>query len=121
MAKQKFKMIVPKAGANDEFGSTAKLYPLDEIVEPTEDWQKELMETFVGNGWAVEVKVDKAEEVAEEAPKRARNEKGHLVGDDPDTPDVNEAWEGGEAPKKKKAPAKKKKATTKKKTTKKKA
>ena len=38
--------------------------------------------------------------------------------DDPDTPDVNEAWEGGEAPKKKaskkKAPAKKK-ATAKKK------
>ena len=73
MAKQKFKMIVPKAGANDEFGATAKLYPLDEIVEPQEDWQKELMQTFVTNGWAIEVKVDKAEEVAEV--KRARNEK----------------------------------------------
>ena len=33
--------------------------------------------------------------------KRARNDKGQLVGDDPDTPDVNEAWEGGKAPKKK--------------------
>ena len=39
------------------------------------------------------------------------NEKGHLVGDDPDTPDVNEAWEGGEAPKKK---ATKKRSTKKK-------
>tara|TARA_R100000700_G_scaffold24511_1_gene31397 strand:+ start:351 stop:542 length:192 start_codon:yes stop_codon:yes gene_type:complete len=34
-------------------------------------------------------------------PKRARNEKGHLVADDPSTPEVNEAWEGGKAPKKK--------------------
>ena len=50
--------------------------------------------------------------------KRARNDKGHLVGDDKSTPDVNEAWEGGEAPvKPKKKTAVKK--TTKKKTTKK--
>ncbi len=33
-------------------------------------------------------------------PKRARNSKGQLVGDNPDTPDVNEAWEGGKAPEK---------------------
>ena len=33
-------------------------------------------------------------------PKRARNEKGQLVADDPSTPEVNEAWEGGKAPKK---------------------
>ena len=25
--------------------------------------------------------------------KRARNAKGHLVADDPSTPDINEAWE----------------------------
>lgn len=31
-------------------------------------------------------------------PKRARNAKGHYIKDNPDTPDVNEAWEGGEAP-----------------------
>ena len=46
----------------------------------------------------------------------ARNDKGQLVGDDPSTPDVNEAWEGGEAPKKKAV-----KKTTKKKSTKKKS
>ena len=53
------------------------------------------------------------EEAREEAPKRARDEKGRLKGDDPNTPDVNEAYEGGKAPKKKakkKAPAKKKAA-----------
>ena len=41
---------------------------------------------------------------------RARNKKGHYVADDPSTPDVNEAYVGGKAPKKK---------TTKKKVTKK--
>ena len=34
------------------------------------------------------------------APKRARNKKGQLKGDDPSTPNVNEAWVGGKAPKK---------------------
>ena len=35
-------------------------------------------------------------------PKRARNKKGQLKADDPSTPDINEAWEDGKAPKKKK-------------------
>lgn len=35
-------------------------------------------------------------------PKRARTATGKLKADDPSTPDVNEAWEGGKAPKKKK-------------------
>ena len=46
------------------------------------------MDGFVANGWAMEVKVDSVEETvdveAEVEPKRARNEKGQLVGDDPD-------------------------------------
>jgi hypothetical protein len=48
-------------------------------------------------------------------PVRARNEKGQLVADDPSTPDVNEAWEGGKAPKapKKKAAPRGKKSTSK--------
>ena len=50
-------------------------------------------------------------------PKRARNEKGHLVADDPSTPEVNEAWEGGKAPKAK-APKKKAKPRGKKSTSK---
>lgn len=119
MAK-KFKMIVPKAGTANEEGSEVMLYPVDEIVEAKEQWQEDLMNTFIENGHAIEVKVDSVEEeVVVEAdleeqddPKRARNEKGQLVGDDPDTPDVNEAWEGGKAPAKK---------TTKKKATKKKS
>mgnify|MGYP003134775086 FL=1 len=53
-------------------------------------------------------------------PVRARNEKGHLMGDDESTPDVNEAWEGGKAPKAQKKVATKK-TTAKKATAKKKA
>ena len=44
-----------------------------------------------------------AEEIGTSKPKRARTAKGKLKADDPSTPDVNEAWEGGKAPKKKKA------------------
>ena len=42
--------------------------------------------------------------------KRARGKKGKYLADDPTTPNKNEAWEGGKAPKKK---AKKKTATKK--------
>lgn len=40
-------------------------------------------------------------------PVRARNDDGTLRGDDPNTLDVNEAWEGGKAPVKKTNDAKK--------------
>ena len=36
----------------------------------------------------------------EEKPKRARGKKGRYKGDDITTKDVNEAWVGGKAPKK---------------------
>ena len=38
----------------------------------------------------------------ESKPKRARTKKGRYKGDDKSTKDVNEAWVGGKAPKKKK-------------------
>ena len=37
----------------------------------------------------------------ETKPKRARTKKGRYKGDDKSTKDVNEAWVGGKAPKKK--------------------
>ena len=51
--------------------------------------------------------------IKEEAPKpvepvRARNEDGTLKADDKSTPNINEAWVGGKAPKKKPAAKKKK-------------
>ena len=44
----------------------------------------------------------------EVTPKRARNKKGQLMADDPNTPE-NEAWEGGKAPPKKKTTTRKRK------------
>ena len=41
-------------------------------------------------------------ELGASKPKRARTATGKLKADDPSTPDVNEAWEGGKSPKKKK-------------------
>ena len=64
------------------------------------------------------------EHLIEDKPKRARNKKGQLVADNPDTPDINEAYVGGKAPKKKattaaiKKPAKKAEAKTETKATK---
>ena len=118
---RKFKIVVPKPASCNEHGTEVKLYKADEIVESKGAWQDEVMEKFIENGWAMEVKVDSVEETVDveadvKEVKRARNKKGQLIGDNPDTPDVNEAWEGGKAPKKK-TTAKKK--TTKKKTTKK--
>tara|TARA_R100000697_G_scaffold24257_1_gene32235 strand:- start:1144 stop:1515 length:372 start_codon:yes stop_codon:yes gene_type:complete len=120
MAK-KYKIVVPKPASCNEHGTEVKLYKADEIVESEGAWQDEVMEKFVENGWAMEVKVDSVDETVDmegevKEVKRARNDKGQLIGDDPNTPHVNEAWEGGKAPKKK-TTAKKK--TTKKKTTKK--
>ena len=115
-----YKVIVPKPATANKDGTEIKLYVADEIVDAQESWQEEAMDTFVNNGWAIEVKVDTPEDTvdveAEVKPKRARNKKGQLQGDDPSTPDVNEAWEGGKAPKKTT-----KKKTTAKKTTKKKS
>ena len=117
---RKFKIIVPKPASSNAKGTEVKLYKANEIINSEGAWQDDVMETFMNNGWAMEVKVDSAEEtVAVEAEvkevKRARNDKGQLQADDLSTPDVNEAWEGGKAPNKTTA----KKKTTKKKTTKK--
>ena len=114
----KYKIIVPKAGAANEQGTEVKLYEAESIIDASENWQDSLMQAFVANGWAMEVKVDSPEEKGE--PVRAKNDDGTFKADDPTTPDVNEAWEGGEAPKKKTA-KKTTKKTTAKKTTKKKA
>tara|TARA_B100000945_G_scaffold302340_1_gene285874 strand:- start:3207 stop:3485 length:279 start_codon:yes stop_codon:yes gene_type:complete len=74
----KYKITVPKAGSANELGSLTRLYELDEVVDASEPWQKDLMALFVENGWAMEIKVVEPKEtvnleakveVAEEAPK----------------------------------------------------
>lgn len=113
---KKYKILVPKPAIAEENSAEMILHKADDIVESAGTWQEEIMDTFVENGWAMEIKVDSVEETLDveaevKEVKRARNDKGQLIGDDPETPDVNEAWEGGEAPVKK--------TTAKKKTTKK--
>jgi len=45
--------------------------------------------------------------LTDEKPKRARGKKGRYKADDKSTPNVNEAWVGGKAPKKKRKKRKK--------------
>tara|TARA_R110000796_G_scaffold231681_2_gene349705 strand:+ start:874 stop:1251 length:378 start_codon:yes stop_codon:yes gene_type:complete len=122
MSKQ-YKIVRPKPCIVDEATRKLELQPVGTIIDANSDLMKANMERFESMGWAIELKMDSPEETIEveaevKEVKRARNDKGHLVGDDKSTPDVNEAWEGGEAPvKPKKKTAVKK--TTKKKTTKK--
>ena len=111
---RKYKILTQKTATGNEYGSESKLYEADDILECNAVWEQSLMDTFVENGWAMEVKVDSVEKTVQveaeiKEVKRARNEKGQLKADDPSTPDVNEAYEGGKAPVK----------TTKKKTTRK--
>jgi len=62
-----------------------------------------------------EVKPNSIKDKKPSEPIRAREEDGTFKGDDLSTPDVNEAWEGGKAPAKKKPAVKKPaKKTTKK-------
>ena len=51
---------------------------------------------------------DEIIELVADEPKRARTAKGRYKGDDKSTPDVNEAWAGGKAPKKRGKSTKKK-------------
>ena len=100
---RKFKILVPKPASSNEHGTEVKLYKADEIIESVGGWQDSLMDKFIENNWAIEVKMDSVPETLEvqaevNEVKRARKEDGTLLGDDPSTPDVNEAWEGGEAP-----------------------
>lgn len=111
MAK-KFKILTPKPASANELGTEVKLYVVDEIVDAKESWQEDVMNTFLENGWAIEVKVDSADEQGQ--PVRAKNEDGTFKADDPSTPDVDEAWEVAGKPVKKTT-----KKTTAKKTTKK--
>ena len=114
MTKKSFKIIVPKPAAANELGTDTKLYEADEIVTAEEgDWKDGIMKAFVENGWAMETKIEDVSDIETTEPIRARNDKGHFIADDPSTPDINEAYEGGVAP------TKTSKKTTKKKTTKK--
>jgi hypothetical protein len=69
---------------------------------------KSLKETEVTEIQIPEVKEEPIQEpTPTEKPKRARKANGRFKGDDPSTPDINEAWVDGKAPEKKAKPTKK--------------
>ena len=95
----KIMMTKNSIGVSRSDGAATMTYEANKEYNSSEAWQEKIFKYFVANGLANEIggNVPVPET---KTPKRARNEKGQLVGDDPTTPDVNEAWEGGKAPKK---------------------
>ena len=60
---------------------------LDVVYGPSHNWPFKALEKEIKHGMT-------------KKPKRARGPKGRYKGDDKSTPNVNEAWVGGKAPKK---------------------
>ena len=89
-------------GSANQYGNETRMYNEGEELVIDQPWQKALADNFLAAGFAKEAKVMDVQET-----KRARNDDGTLKADDPATPDTNEAWEGGEAPKKRGRPKKK--------------
>ena len=100
------KIIMTKTarGSANQFGNETRLYNEGEEIILDQPWKEALARNFVVAGLAREVKVTAPTETKA---VRARNDDGTLKADDPSTPNVNEAWEGGEAPKKRGRPKKK--------------
>ena len=94
----KYKMLSDARGAEDATGATVKVYKAGEFIGGDE-FSDGLGMIFMQAGLAEEVKVVEPTETKASG-KRARNDRGQLKADDPTTPNYNEAWEGGVAPKK---------------------
>lgn len=86
-------------GATDKTGSQTRMYKTGEEL-PNNEFGKKLGQIFMDAGVAHETKVVAPTETKEVTGKRARNSKGQLMADNPETKNYNEAWEGGLAPKK---------------------
>ena len=89
-------------GSANMYGSETRMYVAGEQLITDAPWQQALADNFIAAGLARETKVVSPTETKENAAERARNADGTLIGDDPTTPDVNEAWKGGKSPKKSK-------------------
>ena len=99
-------MIRPAVGVANGLGSVTRTYAEGEKLSDTHDWEKARNADFMARGLAEETKVVEPTETKADAPQRDRNDDGTLKADDPTTPEVNEAWEGGQAPKKRGRPKK---------------
>ena len=95
------RMIRQAVGVANALGSQTRTYHEGEELSNAQDWEQARNANFIERGLAEETKVVQPTETKATAPTRARNADGTLIGDDPSSPDVNEAWEGGVAPSKK--------------------
>jgi hypothetical protein len=77
-------------------------YKAGDTFPTNEPWQRAIADNLIRGGLAEEAKVVSPSETKANAPERARNADGTLVGDDKSTPNKNEAWVGGKAPMKSK-------------------
>ena len=101
----KISMTKNAIGIVVEDGSMTDTYMIGCNYDSEGDWQEAIFQQFVSNGVANEISGNqKVPESKYEynIPKRARNADGTLIGDDPSTPDTNEAWVSGKSPVKKK-------------------
>ena len=89
-------------GSANVYGSETKMYQAGEEIVIDAPWKETLANNFIAAGLARDTKVVSPTETKQTKPERARNSDGTLIGDDPTTPDVNEAWKGGKSPKKSK-------------------
>ena len=78
-------------------------YKAGDTFPTDEPWQRAIADNLIRGGMAEEAKVVSPSETKAIEPERARNADGTLIGDDKSTPDKNEAWVGGKAPKKAKS------------------
>ena len=95
----KIMMVKSAAGINREDGASTQRFMAGEEYTATEAWEKKVLQGFVKSGLANEIGGNASP--PETKAKRARKSNGQLASDNPNTPDVNEAWESGKAPKKK--------------------
>jgi len=98
----KIKMLKTMIGSANNIGSISMEYDAGKEYMMSADWQKTIAQVFIDNNGAelVGEKIEK-KVVAPTETKRARNTDGTLKADNPATKDINEAWVGGKAPKKK--------------------
>ena len=89
-------------GSANMYGIETRMYEAGEYLVTDAPCQQALAVNFIAAGLARDTKTVQPTETKQATPERARNADGTLIGDDPTTPDVNEAWKGGKSPKKSK-------------------
>jgi hypothetical protein len=69
----KIKMLQRTLGSGNKSGNGTKWYEQDEIIDCKEEWQKDLANTFVSSGLAIEIKtIEPTETKTKAKPKKKK-------------------------------------------------